>query len=188
MDDGTSLPIIHDDSRPLTVGGWMRTLPQFENSPSWINCKKLTKGCRSLSEAISHVALNATGITAKRYWSGACDRIYCYGWNFSNLKWKAYKAGYTAMDAHLTAQKQPEPIEQAEASPIVTDGMASMPWADFAEMTEKAAAYDAMKPLYERAKIDAAAFHTSLTGDLLELQRKAAAYDQIVEIMKLRQK
>jgi len=171
MDDPTNMPIVHDDTRPITVGGWMRTLPQFENSPSWINCKKLTKGCRSLSEAISHVALNATGITAKRYWSGACDRIYCYGWNFSNLKWKAYKAGYTAMDAHLTAQKQPKPIEQDESTPTVTEGFVSLPWDQ-----------------YERLRIDAAAFHTSLTGDLLELQRKAAAYDQIVEIIKLRQK
>jgi len=171
MDDPTQMPIIHDDGCPLTVGVWMRTLPPFENSPSW-SCKGVAMvRCGSLSEAISHVALNATGITAKRYWSGACDRIYCYGWNFSNLKWKAYKAGYTAMDAHLTAQKQPEPIEQDESTPTVTEGFVSLPWDQ-----------------YERLRIDAAAFHTSLTGDLLELQRKAAAYDQIVEIIKLRQK
>jgi len=177
MDDPTSLPIIHDDTRPITVGGWMRTLPPLENAPSWgLNYGVENQLCKSLDSALCVLLENTSNfIRGYGYYLGVLD--FLRGKGMDEARSNHYREGYFAAKAAFEVQQQPE----TTYSVTVSQGMASMPWADFSELTEKAAAYDTMKPLYERAKIDAAAFHTSLTGDLLELQRKAAAWDSLME-------
>ncbi len=145
--DGYAPPVVDSseptavDLKPITVGGWMRTLPPFENAPAWVDCKRLTDSCFCLQQAISHVALHVNGITAKRYWSGACDRIYCYGTDAYKSKWKAYRAGYAAVDAYLEPEQSPEfVVGDSDKLPI---GYVAVAPDDLAELRRKAAMWDA---------------------------------------------
>jgi len=173
MDDPTSLPIIHDDSRPLTVGGWMRTLPPLENAPNWgLNYGVENQLCKSLDSALCVLLENTSNfIRGYGYYLGVLD--FLRGKVMDEARSNHYRDGYFAAKAAFEAQQQPEPTY----SVTVSQGMASMPWADFSELTEKAALCDTLKAENARLKVKADAFDTSLTGDLLELQRKAAAYD-----------
>jgi len=188
--DGYAPPVVDSseptavDLKPITVGGWMRTLPPFENAPAWVDCKRLTDSCFCLQQAISHVALHVNGITAKRYWSGACDRIYCYGTDAYKSKWKAYGAGYAAMDAYLEPEQSPKNVvaDSETYSVTVKDGMASMPWADFSKLTDKATAWDLAQSGAQNANGWAVfaigeACTTIPTTEHAELRRKAAMWD-----------
>lgn len=89
-------------SDPTTVRGWLETLT-LENAPDWSVCARLDEPCGTLQQAVSTIALHIKGITPKRYWNGACDRIYCCDEKVSQRL--AYHAGYNAMSDYLQRQK-----------------------------------------------------------------------------------
>jgi len=112
--------------------------------------------CTNLADAI-YLANATIGMT---YWMG----VECYlRGNIATGNVNAVN-GYNAAKAAFDREQSPEIVVAESETPIVTEGIVALPWEQ-----------------YERLRIDAAAFHTSLTGDLLELQRKAAAWDSLLE-------
>jgi len=142
---------------PTTIRGWLILLPEIDGCPPWMETPYLDSPCDDLAAAVAHVYMEAPP-KWEQFWFGVS--IYLDGDEFPSANSDDCMRGYDAAKAAFKAQKQPKPIEQDESTPTVTEGFVSLPWDQ-----------------YERLRIDAAAFHTSLTGDLLELQRKAAAYD-----------
>lgn len=177
MDDGTNMPLIGDIKiQDETVRDWIGKLGLLGGFSMTTDCRFEHYLCGSWIALFSHLSSHSSrGITARRYWLGA--RMFLNGESLPDDPYHAVRIGYNAAKAAFEAQQQPEPAN----SVTVSQGMASMPWADFSELTEKAALCDTLKAENARLKVKADAFDTSLCEDSLEVQRKAAAWDSLME-------